>query len=107
MTTEPHGMARLEDGGKKLVITTMARRGKTFVPNVQTYVVEDCRPDPEVCSPAFSLTKETGEVYHCGANEFGVFCDCPQANYRGANSRVMCKHCAGMCAVGLLPRSES
>ena len=104
MTTEPHGTARLEDGGKKLVITTMARRGKKFVPNVQTYTVEDVRPDPAVCSPAFSLTKETGEVYHIFSNEFGNGCDCPHYTFRGSNSKAGCKHVLAAVATGLLPR---
>lgn len=101
MARDVHGNARLE--GDQLTITTMAKRGKKYVPNVRVYTVRDCRPDPGVASPAYALETPDGEVWHCGANEFGVFCDCPDHHFRRQNDRTPCKHCKAMIAVGLLP----
>lgn len=91
-----------------------------MVDNIQTYLVEDARPDPMVCSPAFRLTKgrvitdafdpspyclgefePSGEVYHVGFNEWGPFCDCGHATFRGSNSMEVCKHAKSVKA--LLP----
>ena len=109
----PHGTARYEDG--ILTITTLAKRGPKMVPNRVQYRVCDVRPDPRVADTAFALhrgilemTEEgpeflvDGTVYHLGLNELGPFCDCGHANFRGANSREVCKHCLSLVAVGLL-----
>ena len=90
------GTANYKNG--VLTITTR-RHGKPFV---VAYAVEDVRPDPRVASPAFSLTKEDGEVYHVSVNEWGPACSCPDATFRGHSLEVPCKHCLAMAAVGLL-----
>lgn len=126
---EIHGTARISEDRRILTIITPAKRGKKIVENKQTYLVEDVRPDPRVCSPAFKLTKgnvftnaadmtpaglesgakeelipsENGEVWHVQQNEYGVMCDCPHATFRGANSREPCKHTKAMIAVGFFP----
>jgi hypothetical protein len=101
---QTHGKARYKDG--VLTITTQAKRGKKTVENVVTYKVLDIRPDPAVASPAYSLTKEDGEVYHCGSNQWGGFCDCPHNQFRLTNSDVDCKHLAACRATGLLPAKK-
>ena len=98
---DPHGSARLSADGATLTITTKRKRGKDLV---RVYAVKDVRPDPEVAHPAYSLTTEEGEVYHVGANEWGVFCDCPDHHYRRQNDQTPCKHCKSLMAVGLLPK---
>lgn len=101
---EPHGVARLTHGGKLLVVTTQAKRGKKLVPNVVAYAVTDAKPDPSVAFPVYALTKEDGTVWHVSVNEWGASCDCPHATFRGGNSRVQCKHIAAAMATGLLPK---
>ena len=111
------GIARLD--GKRLTITTNAKRGKKIVKLTVTYLIRDVEPDQRVAFPAFSLQKgifrddppegvpafvPLGQEYHLGVNEWGPFCDCPHATYRGANSEVVCKHCAACIVVGLLPK---
>lgn len=100
--TQATGTARYKDG--ILTITTNAKRGKRIVKLTVVYTVEDVRPDHRVASPAYSLTKEDGEVYHVAFNEWGPTCSCAHATFRGANSQVPCKHCLAMQAVGLLPK---
>lgn len=110
------GTARLhtnEDGSVELTITTKAKKTRTvkkkkivtYEDKVRTYKVTDVRPDPAVASPAFALTTDDKEpkVYHVGANEWGVFCDCEDHHYRRQNDPTPCKHCKAMQAVGLLP----
>jgi len=107
---EVHGTAKLTEG-KYLTITTQAKRGKKMVPNVQTYLVEDVNPDPEVAYPAYSLTKgefaaedgqavfvPSGDVWHVSVREWGAECDCPHRTFN-PNAPV-CKHAKAMQAVG-------
>jgi hypothetical protein len=114
------GTARLHDNGDgtwELTIITQAKKTRTvkgkkvvtYEPNERKYKVADVRPDPAVASPAFSLETDDKEpsVYHVGANEWGVFCDCPDHHYRRQNDRTPCKHCKAMQAVGLLPQAPT
>lgn len=118
-----HGTVKLSKDGKILTITTQAKRGTKMVDNVQNYLVEDSCPDVRVASPAFKLTKViivarasdmsaealdsgasaeiqlTGKVYHVGFNEWGPFCDCAHATFRGSNSMAVCKHCLAIKTV--------
>lgn len=101
---EPTGTARYEDG--KLTIITEAVRGKKTVKLKVVYVVTDLAPDRRVANPAFRLTKDNGEFYDVALMQYGPVCSCPHATFRGANSRVPCKHCKALAAVGLLRKYE-
>lgn len=107
-----------------LTIKTKAKRGKKMVDNVQTYLVEDSRPDTRVADPAYSLTKgmliplsmeeaiatggethkwvASGDVWHVSVNEWGPECDCPHRTFNPDSP--LCKHARAMKAVGLLTR---
>jgi SWIM zinc finger len=93
------GTAKLTHGGRFLTVTVPRKKGRKSVDLVQTYVVEDTRPDVRVANPAFTLTKEDGEQYHCAVNEFGPTCSCADCEFR----QHLCKHLKAVIAVGLLP----
>lgn len=98
-TTEPHGKVSYRDG--ILTITTMAKRGNKMVPNVVKYaVLVEHGSDPRVAKPVYRLTKEDGTVYHVAVTEHGPACSCAHATFRGANSKVPCKHIASCVAMG-------
>lgn len=98
------GTVRYKDG--ILTLTVMRKHGKRMKPLVTTYTVADCRPDPRVASPAFSLTKDDSEVYHVSANEWGVRCDCIDGELREKRGTGdLCKHARSLQACGLMPRS--
>lgn len=102
ITTPVTGSARLSEDGKTLTITTQPKRRKK--PLVVTYTVERLDPDPEVANPAFRLLKEDGEFYDVHVDEWGPMCSCPHATFRGANSKVPCKHVLALQAVRLIPK---
>ncbi len=111
---EPTGSARYQKEHGLLTITTNVMKGTKASFNAVTYQVEDLHPDELVANPAFALFKlgpneggetvRTGEVWHVAVETYGPTCSCPHATFRGANSKVPCKHTKAMQAVGLLPK---
>jgi predicted nucleic acid-binding Zn finger protein len=102
-----HGTARLSDDGKVLTVTTNVKKGKRFVEKTEEYAVADAKPDPSVAFPVFSLTKKDGTVYHVGVNEYGPFCDCPNAIIREKYGAVdYCKHVRILQRASLLPKDH-
>ncbi len=100
--TAPTGHANYDAATCTLTITTLVKRGKKMVPLVVVYKVANLNPDPQVAYPAFRLTKADGEFYDVHVNEYGPACSCAHATFRGANSKIPCKHCLAMSAVGLI-----
>lgn len=90
----PTGTCKIVEkwGQRFLEIVT---RGKTTY-----YKIDDLHPDPRVADPAWRLTKEDGESYDVGCDEYGPFCSCADSQYR----RRACKHIQAAQAVGLLPK---
>ena len=99
--TPSHGSARYDPETGILTVTTMRKRGKRSVPLVVSYRVEDARPDPKVAFPVFSLTKESGEMYHVSQDQWGLHCDCRSGEIREKYGSTNCKHAAACAACGL------
>ncbi len=98
-----HGIARLSSDGKTLTLITKVKKGKKVVEKHESYQLSDAEPDPEVAFPVVALTKKDGTVYHCGVNEWGPFCDCPNSLIREKyDVREHCKHLRGLIAHGII-----
>ncbi len=101
---KPTGSVRYKNG--ILTVTVLRKHGKNWKPLVVQYTVEDANPDKRVANPAFTLTKEDGEVYHVHQNEFGIRCDCVDGELREKRGvQELCKHARALQAVDLLPKS--